>query len=95
MPIRRQAPPPAKRASGPHKVVNRRKIPTPLPAHDVVMEDGKVVHIPERHIPIVTIHDVHYYTNDIITVIDDSAQMLIDRGFLVPVGSKTEVSNVG
>jgi hypothetical protein len=46
-----------------------------------------------RGIPIITIHEVHYYEDDIITVIDDSAQMLVDRGFLVPVGSGTEVRN--
>lgn len=49
--------------------------------------------IPEG-IPVVTIHEVHYYTDDVITVIDDSVQMLIDRGFLVPVddGGEMEVS---
>lgn len=64
-----------KRRTGPHKVVNPRKIPA--------------------GIPVVTIHEVHYYEGDIITVIDDSAQCLIDRGFLVPVDGETEVSGDG
>jgi hypothetical protein len=60
-------------------------------------EPHKVVNrrkIPEG-IPVVTIHEVHYYEGDVITDIDDSAQVLIDRGFLVPVGGKTEVSGDG
>ena len=74
---------------------NRGVTFTPLPGSS--RGPHKVVNprkIPDG-IPVVTIHDVHYYTDDVITVIDDSAQMLIDRGFLVPVGGETEVSDDG
>lgn len=78
-------------ASGPHRVVNKRKIPEYACWTD---EDGQEQ---RARIPIVTIHDVHYYEGDVITKIDDSAQVLVDRGFLVPVndGGGKEVDNDG
>lgn len=83
-----------KKKGVPHRVVNKRNIPAIAQEPDgtiVLDREGKPIRI-----PIVTIHDVHYYTDDIITDIDESAQCLIDRGFLVPVdGGATEVENNG
>ena len=73
----------------PHKVVNKRNIPViaTYPDGTIALDrQGKPIRI-----PIVTIHEAHYYTGDVITEIDESAQMLVDRGFLVPVDEKTEV----
>lgn len=48
--------------------------------------------IPEG-IPVVTIHDVHYYEGD--TVNETNVGDLVARGFLVPVSGDTAVSNDG